>query len=254
MIIRWIVPLIILFGFILGACAPQYEVESEVVPPSIEVEPTPTNPSSNERISTYFGGEFSERKALELLHGNEWKEFAFTSDSEFIENRVEWDLSKASQQIEFPSHSENNDSNIAFTKVLYSANFQQSNQDKYLIITETSLPFDECPFCSSIIGGAIFMREGNKWIVEVQEDTLMEAGGWRNSYNQGEFIQIGEDTYGYLITRHFVGTGFLKDTIVLFTVIDGNFQIALNNIVIAGSIASPCDEPTWPPCYKYDST
>jgi len=189
-------------------------------------------------ITNLVDSSFTIQKAMETLYGSEWVLY----DSSFggVEDRIAWDIANASAPI-FISEAVDH-INTVFVKALYSDRFQEAGQEKILLITEATLPNNQCNrACSSVIGGAIFLQTSKGWEVAIREDNITTLGGWRNGYGNGSLVRLGPEKYGFRLNRFLIGTGFQETRLMLITEVDGKMQIVLDNVFI-GIENEPCGQ------------
>lgn len=98
--------------------------------------------------------------------------------------------------------------------VAFEGRYKENGADKYILITQTR-PFsdgynnDNCHGCAPLIGGFIFARQGNRWVMESQNKYITVIGKWgwltRNPYDDDhhpdtvELVNIGPEKHGVLI-------------------------------------------------------
>ncbi len=217
--------------------------------PSLTPVPSP-NPVS--QIGLSFEGSFNGETVVSLIYGTNWVDHVTTE--EHIERRVEWELATLGIELYFLSDKESVMPEKALVSLFYSAPFTQFGQEKIFVVFDSVLPTDLCSFdCSTNLSSAIFVWENGRWVVEQFTPFLTSLASWRYRFNSGEWIQIGKEQYGYLLSETFIGTGFSEDEIRLLSLIDSQFHTILPTTSIGGR-NNPCGGDEATPCWEFDSS
>lgn len=96
--------------------------------------------------------------------------------------------------------------------VAFEGRYKESGVDKYILITQTRPYGDEtfsCHACDPLIGGIVFARQGNRWVMESHNKYIAVIGKWgwltRNPYDDDhhpdtvQLVEIGPEKHGVLI-------------------------------------------------------
>jgi hypothetical protein len=183
------------------------------------VTPTEQTPSSA------FSGEFSVEKALRLLYG--------------ADRVVVADNGAVYAEIQSTQFTKRGGAIDATVRPNLAAPYRQSGTDKYILITETSPtdPAYHCHACPTLIGGAVFLRAGDTWKAETEQETITFIGSFASAPS-GELVQIGPDAYGVLFRDTYVGQGYFTDWTHVIAVVGESFKTVLTLAAASGPVSS----------------
>jgi hypothetical protein len=204
----------------------QVSTESASVPIPIIHTPSVMSP-----IRT-IAGEFSGKKALELLYG----ETAVINDDSgvvYVECQSAF-LAKLEEPLS------------TTVRINLVAQYRQNDTDKYVIITAAS-PSDSqmhCHACPAVIGGAVFFRAGNTWQIEVEQEYITSIGSFAFA-PPGELVRIGPDEYGILFRDSYVGQGYYTNWFYIIAVVEGYFTRVLTLATAAGPVFDDRDTASY---------
>jgi hypothetical protein len=109
------------------------------------------------------------------------------------------------------------------------APFVEANVQKWVVLTEWAGfergGFDGCHLCGAGIGGGIFAKVGNNWMVETKNisNTVDTIGSWGHAPD-GQLIQIGPNKYGFLFFEYYGGQGYSANRMHVYTNIAGELK------------------------------
>ncbi len=156
-------------------------------------------------------GEFSIKRALEVLYGDE--------------GTVQVQGDKAFVRIDPPKYS----TGIypVAIEVLLTAPFRENNVDKYVVLTGTG-PADMGAHSSSAqIDGAVFYRTNNTWQIDAEQQHITDMGSFGHAPN-GQLVKIGPDKYGFQFNNTYMSTGIGGESISIFTALEKGFKEVFN--------------------------
>jgi hypothetical protein len=138
-------------------------------------------------------------------------------------------------------------SDTGYVTPAFEKHFIENGTDKLLVIgiisTDTD-PIDACHACVPLIGGAIFVKQNSKWIVESQ-NRVFGWGGPFGAVGDTEIVQIGKEKTGILIRNSDMHQGYENLDIRLFVTYQGRIVESLND-------GFP-ESPTMGACEKIDA-
>jgi len=161
------------------------------------------NKANEPRVIT---GNFDDIKALELLYGTYRPELkAALWQGIAVPEKI--------QQNDFPKE--------GLTKPILSLDFQEGGVSKHMFLTATLDPnFSDCHACAPLIGGAIFVRVGDKWKIEREFPYLMINGAYGNP-PELEWKKIGKDRYAFFEKSSDMHQGEEETGVAIWGISDG---------------------------------
>lgn len=111
----------------------------------------------------------------------------------------------------------------AYVRPVYDAAYVEGGRDKHVVIAAL-FPQNpdtyKCHACRVLIGGAVFAKQDDRWVVEAFNPVLGNGGGWGGSGKYSS-IRIGRDHFAVLQTIDDQGGGYEDKYLNLFSAIDG---------------------------------
>lgn len=138
----------------------------------------------------------------------------------------------------------------AIVHVLLDQDFSESGKRKHLMLTWAG-PEDQTQVShpsKALIGGAVFLDEGNTWRLEAQNKTIV----WDGSFGQPDrasLVRIGPDRYGIRLEDGFYINGEDNGSAHILIAWNGTIVNALSLETVADNLGSMCGEPGHGPCY-----
>ena len=181
-------------------------VDSATTGVSSRDSPAPQNPWPNISTSASDAAKVSDeaKKALIGIYGN----------SIFIDKRL-----------------------VKFLKVdtgyvtpVFEQTFTEGGNKKLLVvgvISDAEKPMPACHACVPVIGGAIFIKLRDRWVVE-SEQKVIGWGGPFASEGQISLVHIGKDKYGVSIRNSDMHQGFEYSGVRILVPRNGNLDLALD--------------------------
>lgn len=172
---------------------------------------------------TSFRGEFNPDTALTVIYGREpWSDRLTRRRSAL-------------------------DSGQEFIEPLYDAAYVEDGVDKHVVIaTLTPKPrsqFD-CHACSSMLGGAVFRREGDEWRIESIGLKIEPAHAWLDgNHDRLALVRVGRNKYGLLHEVDDVGQGHESMSASLIFGVDGVLASRLTVPTVGGPGPGVCGAP-----------
>lgn len=132
--------------------------------------------------------------------------------------------------------------------------FQQDQLDKCFVLSEIR-PKDnfECHACAPALGGAIFLKKGNRWQLQLIQSVITYIGSWGHVPHALKWVQIGADRYGILIERSYQIHGINDAYTILISQINNQINVLWELPASAEDNAGACGEETDPACYHWSS-
>jgi hypothetical protein len=212
---------------------------------SLDTVPTPTpsstvtnseKPKANSKI---IEGEFSAKKAFELLYGNYSEE----------QKESNWKPSKEELAKFYESSDSSSEKDFYVTSVLVSP-FKEAGTDKYMVVTSASPPDNDCHACAPVLGVAVFKKDGNKWSLELEQKYVDKIGSYGTAPD-GKLVKIGDDSYGILLESSDTGQGYTYQGVALLANINRTFKNVLF-AQTAGDNSGTCGDDLGP-CWQFSS-
>lgn len=213
---------------------------------SLDTVPTPSPSSKNTNSekpnidSKVIQGDFSQKKAFELLYGN----YSETQKESNWQPTTE-ELAKFAE-----SSGVSGEKEFYVTAVLVSP-FKQQGIDKYMVVTTAAPPGHDCHACAPVVGMAIFKKDGNNWALELEQKYVDEIGAYGVA-PEGKLIKIGDDNYGVLLESSDTGQGYTSEGVSLITVVNNKTFKRILTVQTAGDNSGTCGDDLGP-CWKFSS-
>lgn len=166
--------------------------------------PAEAKPKQASAAGKPIKGDINAGKALTFLYGNaKAKGRTHYATVRKIERQPTWDAEMAKT---FAGKS-------ARADIVHEARYTEQGKEKYLIITGISLPNGNgCFACGPLAEGALFAKEGGKWVLEAQSKYLSAiGGGYGNVGGEFKMIEVGRGKYGLLQAAKGAGRGDCED-------------------------------------------
>jgi len=154
--------------------------------------------SANRIIS----GEINEDSVMRLMYG--------TYDA--TSKRSTWDISK--EGFDNVWGGGGFQTKTAYSSVNLAKYFQQAGIDRYIVVTETTEPNNDCHVCGIIIGGAVFSKVNNGWRLDALNKDITGLGAWGRGPG-GELVKIGSNKYGVLFRSGDAHQGFTSEAVTI---------------------------------------
>ncbi len=193
-------------------------------------------------------GDFDDGKALELLYGN--------YDS--VKKIALW---KSMNPPETFWNSKNFIGKLGLVSVILSQPFKEGAIEKHMLITQAPALENgrvlDCHACGALVSGAVFVKVGNKWKIEVESPYIPIDGSWGKA-PEPQLIQIGRAKYGVLFESERGNQGYNSKSVFLIAEINKELKDIFDLITGADTRGSrACDETgnpekDSPVCYDYD--
>lgn len=126
---------------------------------------------------------------------------------------------------------------------VFERKFSEGGKEKLLVvgvITTSEERIDSCHACVPVIGGAIFIKQGSKWVVESEQKII----GWGGPYgSEGDIsvVQIGKNKYGVSIRDTDMSQGYESLGIRLLVPYNGKLVEALQDGFSESPSEGACD-------------
>lgn len=162
--------------------------------------------------SNSINGDFDTKKALELVYGK------LTYKNGKYEEPVIW------KDIKIPARLEHiggwsKDIIKGEVSTIFDGFYKENSVEKHIVLTQTK-PLDrefECHACPPLIGGMIFKKLGNKWMIESKNKYITISGKWGSVDNKISLMKIGSNKFGVKITGDDMHQGYESTRISLIT-------------------------------------
>lgn len=105
-------------------------------------------------------------------------------------------------------------------KPLFSGFFEENNQSKFILLARVGYS-EGCHSCPGILGGIVFVKNGEQWQVETKDITIIEMWSINSLV---ELVQIGAEKYGVLLRHTSTYTGSSTEHGYLITQLDGELK------------------------------
>ncbi len=116
-----------------------------------------------------------------------------------------------------------------YISLAFESSYTENNQEKHVVISHiTPEPVDDfkCHACSPAIGGAVFVKVNDGWMLESEKKII----GW-SSWSYGEemrLVKIGSEKYGVMLSIMDVAQGYETKFIKLIVPYNGELNMALS--------------------------
>ncbi len=154
-------------------------------------------------------GEFNLGKALELLCGEEGKLETDSQGGPVIRVAGEPGGGEARDEIIRP---------------LLAVPFNEENEEKYILLTETGPDGMGAHAEYALIGGALFHKILGAWEIEIQQRVITWMGSFGHAPD-GELQAIGPDKHGFLFKPEWSGQGSSSQNAVLIGIVGLEFKV-----------------------------
>ena len=98
-------------------------------------------------------------------------------------------------------------------RIAFDAPFEVKGIEKHVIVTAT-VPADEpyeCHQCAPLIGGAVFERVGNQWVMKAEDKYIAVTGEFGTIENDDiSLARIASNEYGVLFRGNSVHQGYVS--------------------------------------------
>lgn len=162
------------------------------------------NPERTARVGGRFEGAFDVIPALTLVYGR-----APWSDSAAALLVASENRSSPMQQLVDPILAENDE---PFVEPLFDQAFVEDGAEKHVVVaTLTPRPRSlyGCHACSPMLGGAVFRRDGDAWLLESAGPEIERAHAWFDGvHGDLSLVRIGAERYALLHRNDDQGGGY----------------------------------------------
>lgn len=138
----------------------------------------------------------------------------------------------------------------AIVHILLNQDFFESGKHKHLLLTWAG-PEDQTQVIhpsKALIGGAVFLDEGNTWRLEAQNKTIVWDGSFGQP-NQASLVRIGPYRYGIRLEDGFYINGEDNRSAHILIAWNATIVNALSLETVADNLGSMCGEPGHGSCY-----
>jgi hypothetical protein len=155
-------------------------------------------------------GAYDAQKALALIYGS-----------------LEWNDKKLSEYFK--------DKTVGYISLDFDSIYTEGGKEKHFVIAHiTPSPIEEyrCHACTPLVGGAVFAKSKNGWVVESENKVM----GWGNAFGEDfKLEKIGADKAGLVLRIQDVHQGYENKSTKLFISYNGK----LNPVLEVGFGESP---------------
>lgn len=134
-----------------------------------------------------------------------------------------------------------------FIEPLFDAAYVEDGVDKHVVIaTVTPRPRSQydCHACSSMLGGAVFRRDGNEWRIESKGLEIEPGHAWLDGrHDRLALVRIGPNRFGLLHEVRDVAQGYESMRASLIFGVDGVLASRLTVPAIEGPGPGACGAP-----------
>jgi hypothetical protein len=222
------------------AIAPTDSVDTVTALPSI-VRTDSTKPDSGMR--QYIEGAFTVPAAMEVIYG------LFDKNIECSK----W-LCKPHEAKRFDSKS--TDEGLLHTRAAGAYPIEAKDGKRMLLLTETlsreKEGWEDCHACAPILGAAMFQEIDGAWFIEALQKDLGELGSY-GELPSNKLVSIGPDMYGVIFNEGYTAQGITEGGIVIIGMIEGTFQVLIDQNVSYSNEGMFGDAATEPLAYSYSS-
>ncbi len=162
-------------------------------------------------VAKSLDGEISGLRVLKLLYGE------LSDDNGKAREPAVWRNVKVPDELKDFS-----DETTADVYVAFEAAYSEDGTQKYIVITQARPSGSDfgCHACAPLIGGAIFAKTGNRWVLEV-ETKYIDLIGKYGLAEPMELVEIGPQKHGILVRADDMNQGYESRFVVLIGSLDG---------------------------------
>ena len=164
----------------------------------------------NAQRNIFIDGEINYKKVLEILYGD----LTYENDDKYDQPAIWNNIRAPWNEITY---------NTGLVFVAFEGKYTENGIQKYIILTQTVESEDAtCHACAPIVGGAVFARYDNRWILESENKYIAVMGNWgwmvlpdgvsTETFppdSSVDLIKIGPDKHGI----YYKGSDFNRGTI-----------------------------------------
>ena len=185
-----------------------------------------------------FEGEFDKLKALKAIYG----ELTLLKDGSYGEPAIWRDIA-----VPKPLSTYYHRDSKADVRTAFDSQITEDGIERHVIITY-SVPaegFFQCHACAPLIGGAVFKRSADGWIIESQNKYITVIGKWGKTEKENiAIIEIGSGRYGVLFRGSDIHQGYMSNYISLIVPYKNSLVESLQFFVEGPSI-DECTGSSW---------
>ncbi len=161
-------------------------------------------------VAKSLDGEISGLRVLKLLYGE------LTDDNGKAREPALW------RKVKVPDELKDFSDETADVYVAFEAAYTEDGTQKYIVITQARPSGSDfgCHACAPLIGGAIFAKTGNRWVLEV-ENKYIDLIGKYGLAEPMELVKIGPRKHGILVKADDMYQGYESWFVMLIGPLDG---------------------------------
>jgi hypothetical protein len=132
--------------------------------------------------------------------------------------------------------------------------FRQDRFEKCFVLAEIrpNESFD-CHSCAPAVAGAIFLKNGDAWHIQINEHVITYIGSWGRAPKESKLVKIGTDRFGILIERRFQVHGTSDAYTILISQINDRLKVLWESPTTYEDNEGDCGEGTDHACYRWSS-
>ncbi len=200
-----------------------------------------TKPDSG--IRQYIEGAFTVPAAMEVIYGLYDKNIECSK----------W-LCKPHEARRFESKA--SDDGLLHTRAAGAYPFDAKDGRRMLLLTETlsreKEDWEGCHACAPILGAAMFQEIDGAWFIEALQKDLGEIGSY-GELPSNKLVSIGPEMVGVLFNEGYTAQGITEGGIVLIGLIEGKFEVLIDQNTSFSNEGMFVDPKTEPRAYSYSS-
>jgi hypothetical protein len=131
--------------------------------------------------------------------------------------------------------------------VIFDAPYSENGVEKHMLLTATA-PADrdyECHACGLLVGGAIFRRSAEGWLMESQNKYISVEGKYGSVESETiRLIKVGPDRHGVLFSGADIHQGYISSYVSLLVPYEKSIVGALN-FFVEGPGEGACADAVW---------
>jgi hypothetical protein len=132
--------------------------------------------------------------------------------------------------------------------------FRQDRFEKCFVLAEIrpKESFD-CHSCAPAVAGAIFLKNGDAWHIQINEHVITYIGSWGRAPKESKLVKMGADRFGILIERRYQVHGISDAYTILISQINDRLKVLWESPTTYEDNEGDGGEGTDHACYRWSS-